>query len=59
MAIEIVDFPIKNGPFSIAMIVYQRVSQTEEFFWGGWLFNNLLVLNVGNEDEWGNDHSNN
>ena len=35
MAIEIVDFPIKNGPFSIAMIVYQRVSQTEEFFWGG------------------------
>ena len=25
MAIEIVDFPIKNGGFSIAMLVYQRV----------------------------------
>ena len=25
MAIEIVDFPIKNGWFSIVMLVYQRV----------------------------------
>ena len=25
MAIEIVDFPIKHGDFSIAMLVYQRV----------------------------------
>ena len=25
MAIEMVDFPIQNGDFSIAMLVYQRV----------------------------------
>jgi hypothetical protein len=25
MTIEIVDFPIKNGDFPIAMLVYQRV----------------------------------
>ena len=25
MAIEIVDFPMKNGDVSIAMLVYQRV----------------------------------
>jgi hypothetical protein len=26
MAIEIVDFPIKHGDFSIVMLVYQRVT---------------------------------
>jgi hypothetical protein len=26
MAIEIVDLPVKNGDFSIVMLVYQRVS---------------------------------
>jgi hypothetical protein len=25
MTIEIVDFPINNGDFSIAMLIYQRV----------------------------------
>jgi len=27
MTIEIVDFPIKNGGFSIAMLNYQRVEE--------------------------------
>ena len=31
MAIEIVDFPIKNGDFPIAMLNYQRVHR--DFFW--------------------------
>jgi len=38
MTIEIVDFPIKTWPFSIAMLVYQRISifvMGMIGYWGG------------------------
>ena len=51
MAIEIVDFPIKNGDFhwfSIVMLVYQRVTRIldSEYTIFGWTSTRSLKLDV-------------
>ena len=52
MAIEIVDFPIKHGDFSIAMLIHQRVpSPTGGWEWSSIIFHDVFLDSHGTDDQ--------